>query len=245
MSGFDDDFLAGPAPAPTPVKPIQGAAAAPPPSAPSDDFDGFGVSGGSAQPDAGFLSPEAADAAKATAQALKAKSGAALAATTTAGMAGARRLRALVGRVTPKQWGIAVGGLVLAASVSFGVRWWMHRPASPNVATAKAEAPVAPAASTATVAKPPVVTSATSRKLAEPVAAATMPAAPAVAPVPSPPTAVARPAARPVAVAPKKDPWKVAHAADIQKSMQRTEKTDDAWAKDQSARLDAFFKKKH
>lgn len=244
MSGFDDDFLAEPAPAPS----AKGAAASPSPPAPSlDDFDAFVSAPTSTEPSAGFLSPETAAAAKAKADMLKAKSGAAMASAATAGMAGARRLRAVVGRVTPKQWGMVVGGLVLAASVSFGVRWWMHRPASPAVAAAKAEASAAPVASTAVVATPPVVTTTASQKSPTPVTAATMPvpAAPAISPTTPPPAAVARPAARPAVAAPKKDRWQVAHAADIQKSMHTDQKTDDAWAKDQSARLDAFFKKKH
>lgn len=246
MSGFDDDFLAAPAPAPAPAPSAQGAAAAPSPLVTTDDFDGFGDSGGSAEQGAGFLSPEAAEAAKATAQALKAKSSAAMASAAQASAAGAQRLRSAVGRVTPKQWSIAVVGLVLAASVSFGVRWWMHRPSTPVVATAKAEASVAPAASTASVSTPPVVVTTAPQKQAAPFIAATLPAAPAIAPTTPPLPAVAPQAPRPMRTASKKDPWKVAHAADIQKSMHADQKkTDDAWAKDQSARLDAFFKKKH
>jgi len=246
MSGFDDDFLSGAAPAPTPVKPIQGAAAAPsPPASSLDDFDGFGVSGGSAEPAAGFLSPEAADAAKATAQALKAKSGAALASATKASQAGARRVGQAIASVSPRQWTIGLGALALAIGVSFGVRWWMHRPASPAVAAETTEASTTPTSATASVSTPPVVVTTVPKKSAEPVTAATMPAAAAVAPVPPPPAAVARPAARPAVAAPKKDPWKVVSAADIRKSMQHTEKKSDAWSKDQSARLDAFFKKKH
>lgn len=245
MSGFDDDFLAGPAPAAAPMKSAQGAAAAPSSPAPSDDFDGFGVGAASAEQGAGFLSPEAADAAKATAQALKAKSGAAMASAARASHDGARRLGQAFARVTPRQWATGLGVLALAIGVSFGVLWWMHRPATPAVAAAKTEASTSPTASTAVVSTPPVVTTTAPKKPAEPVIAATLPAAPAIAPTSPPPAAVARPAARPAVAVPKKDPWKVAHAADIQKSMQHTEKTSDAWAKDQSARLDAFFKKKH
>jgi len=153
---------------------------------------------------------------------------------------GARRLGQAFARVTPRQWANGLGVLALAIGVSFGVRWWLHRPATRVVTTAKAEAAVAPAATTAVVAMPPVVTTTAHQKPTAPVIAATLPA-PAIAPTSPPPAAVARPAV----AAPKKDPWKVAHDADIQKSMQHTEKTDDAWAKDQSARLDAFFKKKH
>ena len=245
MSGFDDDFLSGPAPAPAPVKSAQGAAAAPSPSASSDDFDGFGVGAASAKQGDGFLSPEAADAAKAAAQALKAKSGAALASATRASQDGARRLGQALARVTPKQWATGLGVLALVVGLGFGVRWWMHRPATPAVAAAKTEASTPPTASTTVVATLPVVTTPVPQKQAAPVTAATLPAAPAIAPTSPPPAAVARPAARPAVAVPKKDPWKVAHAADIQKSMRHTEKTSDAWAKDQSARLDAFFKKKH
>lgn len=247
MSGFDDDFLAGAAPPPAPAPSAKGAAAAPSPSAPSDDFDGFGVSGGSAEPEAGFLSPEAADAAKATAQALKAKSGAALASATKASQAGARRLGQAIARVSPRQWATGLGVLALVVGLGFGVRWWMHRPATPAVAAAKTEVSAAPtSAGTATVATPPVVTTTAPKKPAEPVTAATLPAAPAITPTSPPTTAVVHPASRPVVVSQKKDRWQVAHAADLQKSMQQhTEKTEDAWAKDQSARLDAFFKKKH
>ncbi|WP_157798585.1 hypothetical protein [Dyella ginsengisoli] len=249
MSGFDDDFLSGPAPAPAPTQSAKGAAASPPPPAIADDFDGFGGSAGSAQPDAGFLSPEAADAARATAQAMKAKTGAALGSATRASQAGARRLGQAIAAVSPKQWATGLGVLVLAVGVTFGVRWWMHRPASPAAAAAKAEASAAPVASTAVVATPPVVTTTAPQKPTAPVIAATMPvpAAPAISPTtPPPPAAVVHPTPRPVVVSPKKDPWKVAHAADIQKSMQHADKkSDDAWAKDQTARLDAFFKKKH
>lgn len=246
MSGFDDDFLAAPAPAPAPAKSAQGAAAAPSPPAFTDDFDGFGVSGGSAQPEAGFLSPEAADAAKATTQALKAKSGAALASATRASQDGARRLGQALARVTPKQWATGLGVLALVVGLGFGVRWWMHRPATPAVAAAKTEVSAAPtSASTATVATPPVVTTTAPKKPAEPVTAATLLAAPAIAPTTSPSPTVERHAPRPVVAAPKKDPWQVAHAADIQKSMHADQKKSDAWATDQAARLDAFFKKKH
>ena len=247
MSGFDDDFLAGAAPPPAPAPSAKGAAAAPSPSAPSDDFDGFGVSGGSAEPEAGFLSPEAADAAKATAQALKAKSGAALASATKASQAGARRLGQAVARVSPRQWATGLGVLALVVGLSFGVRWWMHRPATPAVAAAKTEVSAAPtSASTATVATPPVVTTTAPKKQAAPVTAATLLAAPAIVPTTSPSPTVERHAPRPAVAVPKKDPWQVAHAADIQKSMQHAgKKSDDKWAKDQSARLDAFFKKKH
>ncbi|WP_395119872.1 hypothetical protein ACFCQI_02875 [Rhodanobacter sp. FW102-FHT14D06] len=246
MSGFDDDFLAGPAPAPAPVKSVQGAASPSPPAI-ADDFDGFGGSVGSAQPDAGFLSPEAADAARATAQAMKAKTGAALGSATRASQAGARRLGQAIAAVSPKQWATGLGVLVLAVGVTFGVRWWMHRPASPAAAAAKAEASAAPVTSTAVVATPPVVTTTAPQKPTAPVIAATMPvpAAPAISPTTPPPPAVERPAPLPVVASSKKDPWKVAHAADIQKSMHTDQKKDDAWAKDQSARLDAFFKKKH
>lgn len=246
MSGFDDDFLSGPAPAPAPAKSAQGAAAAPPPSAPVDDFDGFGVSAGSAHPEAGFLSPEAAAAAKAKTDMLKAKSGAALASAAKVSQAGAQRVGQAIASVSPRQWATALGVLALAVGVTFGVRWWLHRPATPVVATAKAEAAVAPAATTAVVATQHVVTTPVPQKQAVPVTPATLPAAPAVAPTSPPTTAVVHPASRPVVVAPKKNPWKVAHAADIQKSLHADQrKQDDAWAKDQSARLDAFFKKKH
>lgn len=241
MSGFDDDFLSGPAPAPAPAPSAKGAAAAPSPPGPVDDFDGFGVGAASAEQGAGFLSPEAADAARATAQAMKAKTGAAMASAARASHDGARRLGQAFARVTPRQWATGLGVLALVVGMTFGVRWWMHRPATPVVATAKAEAPVAPAASTATVATPPVVTTPVPQKQAVSVTPATMPVAPAIAPVAPPPAAVARPAV----AAPNKDPWKVAHAADIQKSMHADRKKSDAWAKDQSARLDAFFKKKH
>ena len=246
MSGFDDDFLAPPAPAPAPVKSVEGAAAAPSPPGPVDDFDGFGVSAGPAHPEAGFLSPEAAAAAKAKTDMLKAKSGAALASATKASQAGAQRVGQAIASVSPRQWATALGVLALAVGVTFGVRWWLHRPATPAVAAAKTEVSAAPTSATASVSTPPVVTSATSKKPAEPVIAATIPAAPAIAPTSPPPTAVVHPATRPVVVSQKKDRWQVAHAADLQKSMQQhTEKTEDAWAKDQSARLDAFFKKKH
>ena len=244
MSGFDDDFLSGPAPAPAPAPSAKGAAAAPSPPGPVDDFGGFGVSGGSAEPEAGFLSPEAAAAAKAKADMLKAKSGAALASAAKVSQAGAQRVGQAIASVSPRQWATALGVLALAVGVTFGVRWWLHRPATPVVATAKAEAAVAPAATTAVVATPHVVTTPVRQKQAVPVTAATMPA-PAIAPTTSPSPAVERHAPRPVVVSQKKDRWQVAHAADIQKSMHADQKKSDAWAKDQSARLDAFFKKKH
>lgn len=154
---------------------------------------------------------------------------------------GARRLRTAVGRVTPRQWAAGLGVLALAIGLSFGVRWWMHRPATRAVAAAKAEAPLAPPASTAAVAVPPGAATVASQKPVAPVTAETLPGAPTIAP--TTPSAVERPASHPVVAVPKKDPWKVAHAADIEKHMEK--KSDDAWAKDQSARLDAFFKKKH
>ncbi|MBN8924570.1 MAG: hypothetical protein J0I96_15960 [Rhodanobacter sp.] len=247
MSGFDDDFLAAPAPAPAPAPSAQGAAAAPsPPASSLDDFDGFGVSGGSAEQGAGLLSPEAAAAAKAKADMLKAKSGAAMASAARASQAGAQRVGQAIASVSPRQWATGLGVLALVVGLSLGVRWWLHRPSTPVVATAKAEASVAPTASTAVVATLPVVTTLASQKPTAPVIAATMPAAPAIAPTTPPSPAVERHAPRPVVVSQKKDPWKVAHAADIQKSMHADQKkTDDAWAKDQAARLDAFFKKKH
>lgn len=259
MSGFDDDFLAGPAPAPAPAKSAKGAASPSPVASSVDDFDAFVSAPSAVEQSSGFLSPEAAEPARATCSLERAGKSVLIhdgfgflspeveaVNAAQAGVAGAQRLRAVVARVTPKQWGIALGGLALAVGLTFGVRWWMHRPATPAVAAAKTEVSAAPtSASTATVATPPVVTTTAPKKPAEPVTAATLLAAPAIAPTTSPSPTVERHAPRPVVAAPKKDPWQVAHAADIQKSMHADQKKSDAWAKDQAARLDAFFKKKH
>lgn len=258
MSGFDDDFLSGPVPAPAPAPSAKGAASPSPPAV-ADDFDGFGVTVDSAQPEAGLVSPEAAYAARAAYRASKAKIADFLRAHShlladgfgvlapdeeanadagQADAAGARRVRAALARVTPKHWAVGLGVLALAAGLTFGVRWWMQRPpASPVVATAKAEAPVASAASIAAVAPTPVVTAPVPPKPAAPVVAATVPAAAPIAPQPPPP-AVAGPTVAPPPVT------KVARAPVIH-TTPHAEKRDDAWANDQAARLDAFFKKKH